>query len=73
MQPHPQVSWKMKLILCICLSISLVLVPTISGQMWAMEYRGPPIAGMRNLRSLTVELGPSPYKERGDCDLSNII
>ena len=68
----------MKLTLCIFLGISLVLLPTIMGQMWAMwvlvpttsqmwaiEYRGPLISGMDTPRSPAVELGSSPYKEKG--------
>ena len=34
--------------------------------MWAIEYRGPLISGMKVPRSPALELGPSPYKEKGD-------
>ena len=55
----------MKLILGIFFGISLVLVPTVLGEMWAIEYGGPLITDMNTAPSTTVEIDYSPYTEKG--------
>jgi hypothetical protein len=59
----------MKLNLCIFFGISLLLVPTTFGQVWAVDYRHPLTLGMNVPRSPAVELGSSTHKGRGDLEI----